>query len=623
MCGICGVLDLKGGGRVVKTEITAMAETLKHRGPDSMDTYIQENLALGFTRLSIIDLEGGMQPMFNEDKSLVLVCNGEIFNYIELRQDLEAKGHRFKSKSDVEVILHLFEEHGADFINRLNGQFAFVLYDFKKKQLLAARDHFGVIPFHYTIKDNLFIFASEVKAILEHSKVQAEPDLVALDQVFSFPGLISPRTAFKHIRSLENGHYLLIHQDGKVEDVQYWDMIYPREADVTYDLSEKDYVDGLMERLERSIRLRLRADVDVGFYLSGGLDSSLITAMASRMTPGVPRHSFSIDFVEREISESLYQRMMVRHFRLKHHEKLFRFTDISERLPKVIYHCECPIKESYNTASMALSEAVRDMGMKVVLSGEGSDEFFAGYVGYRFDKMRRMKKKEMTPDGRFEDQIRRQLWGDENLFYEKNQFAFKRSKRQIFSKRVNAAYNEIDCLNHFVVNKDRLADRHLVHQRSYLDYKLRLADHLISDHGDRMAMANSVEARYPFLDKDLLEFAATIPPDLKLNEFEEKYIIKQIADRLVPKEIIKREKFGFNAPGSPYLLKRNIEYIDDILSYERIKKQGVFNPDTVENLKKQYLSDGFKLNMPYDSDLLIIVLTYGIFVEQFKMPDLA
>lgn len=620
MCGICGFFDLKREKRIEPSVIKRMTDTLQHRGPDGSDCYIGDNLAFGFTRLSIIDLEGGMQPLTNEDNSLILICNGEIFNYIELREDLVSRGHRFKTKTDVEVLLHLYEEKGTDFLNQLNGQFAFALFDSKTQRLFCARDHFGVIPFFYTVADDLFIFGSEIKAILEHPSVKREVDLVGLDQVCCFPGLISPRTMFKHIRSLENGHYLVVQPDSKIEDAEYWDLIYPRINEIDYNRDESHYIQRLNELITQSIRLRLRSDVPVGFYISGGLDSSIITAIANQLTPNIRRHSFAIDFVEKEISESLYQRLMSEFVNSIHHEKLFLFTDISERLPRAIRHCECAIKETYNTASLALSESVREQKIKVILTGEGSDEFFAGYVGYRFDKLRQMQQKETNAETPYEDQIRQKLWGDKDFFYEKNQYAFSRVKKDIYSENVNNIFREIDCLNHYVAKQERLMHRDIIHKRSYLDFKLRLADHLISDHGDRMAMGNSVEARYPFLDKDLVEFAATIPPELKLRDFEEKYILKQMAKGLIPDQIIKREKFGFVAPGSPYLLKRNIEYINDLLSYETIKTQGYFNPENVEKLKKQYTQENFRLNVPFDSDMLIIVITFGILLEQFELP---
>ncbi|MGE5344006.1 MAG: asparagine synthase (glutamine-hydrolyzing) [Candidatus Omnitrophota bacterium] len=626
MCGICGMFDLRQRGRVDEAVIRRMTAQLYHRGPDGENVVIANhgNLGFGFSRLSIIDLEGGMQPLFNEDGSIMLICNGEIFNYIELREDLIQRGHTFKTRTDVEVLVHLYEESGPEFLNQLNAQFSFAIFDFKKQQLFCARDHFGVLPFFYTLVDGLFIFGSEIKAILEYPGVKREADLVGLDQVFTFPGLVSPRTMFKHIKSLENGHYLLVKPDGdrdEIRDVEYWDVIYPEIHAADYRHDDAYYVKRLEELITESVRLRLRSDVPVGIYISGGLDSSVITALTHRLTPENRRHSFAIDFLEKEISESKFQRLMAKSVNSDHHEILFRFGDISSRLPQAIRHCECAIKETYNTASFALSESVRSHNIKVVLTGEGSDEFFAGYVGYRFDKMRQMQKKTVTPETPFEDAIRRRLWGDENFFYEKFKYAFSAVKRDLYSEQVNADFDAIHCINHFVVNNERLKNRDNIHKRSYLDYKLRLADHLISDHGDRQAMANSVEARYPFLDKNLVEFAATVPPDLKLKDFDEKYIVKRMASGLVPPEIIKREKFGFVAPGSPYLLNRNIEYINDLLSYERIKKQGYFNPDSVERLKKQYSQEGFRLNLPFDSDLLITVITFGIFLDQFGIGD--
>ena len=620
VCGICGVFDMEGKKRIDEAVIKKMADTLVHRGPDGKQHYLQGNLGFGFTRLSIIDLEGGMQPLFNEDKSVVVICNGEIFNYIELREELTAKGHRFRTKTDIEVLVHLYEEHGTEFLNQLNAQFSFAIFDFKKQRLFCARDHFGVLPFHYTIANGLFIFGSEIKAILQHPDVKREIDPVGLDQVFSFPGLISPRTMFKNIKSLENGHYLVVKGPDSITDKEYWDLDYPEAERMPGNKGEAYYIEKLNELITQSVRLRLRSDVPVGLYISGGLDSSITAAMAKKLTPQENRYSFGIDFTEKEISESRWQRIMSDFVKSRHHEILFRFSDISGRLRKAIYHCECAIKESYNTCSLALSEAVRSKGIKVVLTGEGADEFFAGYVGYRFDKIRQMQPKQVAPDTPFEDEIRKKLWGDENFFYEKNQYDFGKVKREIYSEGMNRIFDEVDCLNYFVANKERLKNRDNIQRRSYLDFKLRLTDHLISDHGDRMAMANSVEARYPFLDKDLVEFAATIPSDLKLMDFQEKYILKETAKSLLPEEILKREKFGFVAPGSPYLLKRNIEYINDLLAYDRVKRQGFFNPDVVERLKKQYTAEGFTVNVPFDSDLLIIVLTHGILLEEFKLP---
>ncbi|MBL6448220.1 asparagine synthase (glutamine-hydrolyzing) [Fulvivirga sp. 29W222] len=617
MCGICGFIkfDQRASGED-KMIVDKMNEKLIHRGPDAQDSLIFENVALGFSRLSIIGLENGMQPLYNEDESLVLICNGEVFNYIELREQLKSRGHSFKTSSDVEVILHLYEEKGTGFLNDLNGQFAFALYDKRRKVLFCARDQMGIVPFFYTKVGETFIFGSEIKAILEHPFVKREVDPVGLDQVMTFAGLISPRTMFKNIHSLENGYFIEVDDNGTVAKHEYWDLIYPEGEMKMNGKPETYYVDKLEELFENSIKLRLRADVPSGFYLSGGLDSSMIAMKVNKLVPGVEKEAFSIDFIDSQHSESIYQKLIAKESNSRLNQKTFFYEDISERLQLSVYHSECPIKETYNTASLALSEKVRSNGIKVIQSGEGADEFFAGYVGYRFDKMRQMNfvQNEATPE---EEKLRYDLWGDESFFYERNFLDYDVTKRSLYSAALNESFDEINCLNHHVINKDRVQNRDILNKRAYIDYKIRLVDHLVSDHGDRMALANSVEARYPFLDKELIAFSTQVPSELKLNDFTEKYILKTMARRFMPKEVFEREKFHFIAPGSPYLLQKNIEYINDVLSYDTIKRQGYFNADEIEKLKNTYKQEGFTINAPYETDLLITVITFGILLEQF------
>lgn len=617
MCGICGFIKFNGTVSAEDENIVAgMNRTLIHRGPDAQDTLLFDNVALGFSRLSIIGLSSGMQPMYNEDHSIVMICNGEIFNYIELREQLKGKGHVFRTDCDVEVILHLYEDQGMEFLNLLNGQFAFTIYDKNKRTLFCVRDQLGILPLFYTFTGDTFIFGSEIKAILEHPLVEREVDMVGLDQVFTFAGLISPRTMFKNISSLENGHYLQVNAHGKLSKHEYWDLVYPEGEVMMNGKPEQYYVDKLEELFDASIRLRLRADVPSGLYLSGGLDSSMIAMKVDQLAPGISKEAFSIDFVESQISESVYQKLIAKESNSNLNQKIFFFGDISERLQQAIYHCECPLKETYNTASLSLSESVRNKGIKVILSGEGADEFFAGYVGYRFDKMRAMNLVENTVSTQ-EEALRQRLWGDKNFFYERNFLEFDLVKKSLYSDAVNASFNDINCLNHHVINKERVSNRNVLNKRAYIDYKIRLVDHLVSDHGDRMALANSVEVRYPFMDKELIEFSTRIPDDLKLKDFTEKYILRKMAGRFMPKSVAQREKFGFVAPGSPYLLQKNVEYINDLLSHDLIKKQGFFNANEVERLKKIYKQDGFTINAPFESDLLITVITFGILLDKF------
>ncbi|HVR99783.1 MAG TPA: asparagine synthase (glutamine-hydrolyzing) [Thermoanaerobaculia bacterium] len=619
MCGFVGCFDLSGGP-VDPQVLARMTGTLVHRGPDSSGSFAEGGLALGFRRLSIIDLATGDQPLFNEDRSLVLVCNGEIYNYRELTRELADRGHVFRTQSDVEVLLHLYEEHGCDLLSRLNGQFSFALYDRRRRALFAARDPYGINPFFYSHIGDLLLFGSEIKAILEHPLAPREVDLTGLDQILTFPGLVPPRTIFQGISSLEAGNFLRVTESG-LEKREYWDLIYPEQEDAGPEEAESYYVSGLRERLERAVRYRLQADVPVGFYLSGGLDSSLVGALIGTISQE-PRHSFSIVFPDREISEERYQRLMAGHLRSCHHEVSFDASQILSRLQAMIYHCECPVKETFDACALALSEAARAAGVPVVLAGQGADELFAGYMGYRFDQAVRRDTGESGLDALLEGEIRETLWGDPGLFYETDFLPLREVKSALYSSEVTERLPEFESILFPVVRADRIRGRHPLHQRSYLDFKLRLSEHLLSEHGDRMVLAHSVEGRYPFLDPDVVDFAVHMPPRLKLNDLQEKYVVKKAAEGLVPPEIIHREKFGFRSPGTPCLLQQGIEWVEDLLSYDRIREQGYFNPDVVEKLKTSYRQPGFKLNAHLQTDLLMVVLTFGILIDRFRLPSL-
>ncbi len=617
MCGICGYVKIHRQAEAEDNAIIRnMVGKLLHRGPNANNVMTHENVVFGFTRLSIIGLSNGMQPIANEDESLFLVCNGEVFNYIELRDELKAKGHTFRTESDVEVIMHLFEDHGMEGLKNINGQFAFALYDKKEGKLYCARDQMGINPLHYTYVNDTFVFGSEIKAILEYPGVPREVDKTGLDQLFTFPGIISPRTIFKGIYSLENGHFLVVDNQGNITNREYWDLVYPEGKVEMNGFSQAYYMDKIEDLLNKSIRYRLRSEVPLGTYLSGGLDSSIITTKVCQFIGKPNQEVFSIDFPDSQISEAPYQELIAHRTRSNLNKKTFFYRDISERLKQCIYHCETPIKETFNTATHYLSESVRKKGIKVILSGQGADELFAGYVGYRFDKMREMQLFENKPDDR-EQQLRMKVWGDKDFIYERNFTDFASVRKELYSEALNACFEDFNCLNHNVIDIKKIKGRDSINRRSYIDFKIRLVDHLLSDFGDRMAMANSIEVRYPFLDKDLVEFSTSIPTDLKLNDLNEKYILKEMAKRFVPDTIIEREKFGFVAPGSPYLLQHNIEYINDILSFDTIRKQGFFNPVSIEALKKRYRQEGYSVNTPFETDYLIIVITFGILLDTF------
>lgn len=621
MCGITGIIDFSGNAPINQEILMAMADKLIHRGPDDYGYHVENQVGFGFRRLSIIDLEHGNQPFYSDDKSVVCICNGEIYNYRELREDLIKRGHVFKTTCDVEVLIPAYLEFGIDFVKKLNGQFAIAIFDKNRQSLFLARDHVGIAPLFYTVKNNMLVFGSEIKAILEHPGVERAVDVKGLDQIFTFPGVCSPTTLFKGIHSLKPGHFLHV-RPGGVSEHEYWDLDYPVESDER--MSDDDYIDRLDELLQAAVGDRLNADVPVGYYLSGGLDSSLIAGLIHKVSPGNDRQSFSIAFEDQEHDERRYQQMLAERFNALRHEQVFDWGKVNERLRDAVYYSETPLKETYNTCSLALSELVRKNDIKVILTGEGADEIFAGYVGYRFDEVRASAVGESDGgvDVALENQERVRLWGDKNFFYEKNYHELREIKTSVYSKAIREHYADYDSVRDDLVDKTKLFNRHPIHKRSYIDFKLRLADHLLADHGDRVSYRNSIEARYPFLDIRLIEFAKTLPPRLKLNGLIEKYIVRKVAERYVPPEIASREKFHFVAPGSPALLAQKIDWVEDLLSDETIRRQGYFDPETVRSIKRMYQRKGFKLNLPFDTDLMIIILTFGIFLQEFDMPNL-
>lgn len=620
MCGIAGVFASDPHVAVDRGALERMVQPLAHRGPDDTGFFTAPGAGFGFCRLSIVDLATGNQPHTSEDGTIVSVCNGEIYNHRELREELAARGHRFRTHCDVEVLVHLYEERGPDFVERLNGQFAFAIFDARNHSLTLARDPVGIAPLFYAWAGDSLLFASEIKALLTHPAVPRQVNLAALDQIVTFPGLVSPATMFEGVSALPPGHYL--HSKGGSTRIhQYWDLVYP-EAGGEDGRPESFYIERIEDELRKAVARRLDADVPVGFYLSGGLDSSLIASLIHEARPAERFHSFSIAFPQADIDERRFQRLMADRCQSIHHETEFNQNEILDRLKTAVVCAETPLKESYNTCSLALSRLVRDNGLKVVLTGEGADELFAGYVGYRFDAARKARAVGGSDlDLLLEDEMRERLWGDASFFYEREYHRFREVKSGLYSPALAARLPEIGT-DAPLVDHTRLRGRHPLHQRSYVDFKLRLADHLLSDHGDRVSYANSVEARYPFLDLDVIEAARTTPAALLVKDAVEKYPVRAVARRFLPPEITAREKFGFVAPGTPYLLSSKAEWVENLLSPETIRRQGYFNPDAVSRLRTGNSRPGASVNTTFSTDALMIVLTFGVLLEAFDLPNL-
>lgn len=623
MCGFVGCYTPGRQDAIDAALLSRMTATLAHRGPDGRSLTRQPSLGLGFCRLAIVDIAGGHQPIRNEDGSVTLVCNGEIYDHKPLRDDLRRRGHTFRADVDVEVLVHLYEERGPAFVDHLNGQFALALHDARRDRLILARDPAGIAPLYYVWRDGTLLFASEIKALLEHPLVGRRIDLTALDQVVTFPSPVSPRSLFADIRSLPPGH-LLVQEDQEPVVRPYWDLDYPLAADLD-PAAEPDY-DALDASLTASVARRLQADVDVGFYLSGGLDSSLIAALIDEhdRARGLTRkrHAFSIGFTDRRIDERCQQDLVATRLHALHHTALFDAEAIHTRLRQAVWHAEAPLKESYNTCSLALSDLVRRHGLKVVLTGEGADELFGGYVGYRLDGSRRTGQDDFSLESELDRDRRRTLWGDPDFFYERDYAALSDLKSALYAADLADELESFDCSLEPAIDPRRIAGRHPLHQRSYVDFKLRLADHLLADHGDRVAYAHSVEARYPFLDPEVIEWVRTAPPGCLVRDGTEKHPLRRIAADRLPPEITARQKFGFVAPSSAALLQAGIPWVEDLLSHARIARAGYFNPDTVERLKVRHREPGFAPNTTFEPDLLMIVLTFEILRDCFDVPPL-
>lgn len=610
MCGIAGYFDLKNKEKTDIAVMERMLRAIKHRGPDGNKAMELPGLTLGFTRLSFIDLTGGMQPIQNEDETLTVICNGEIFNYQELRDELKKKGHIFRTGTDIEVILHLYEEYGLSFPNMLNGQFAIALYDEKIKKLFLFRDQMGICPLFYGEIDGKLVFASEIKAIMEYPNAPRKLNLKAVDQLMNYPGVVSPETFFAGISSVRAGHMLTFEFGKEMVDTEYWDIQYSAEEE---DKGEAYYVENLRDLIKKAITRRLIADVPVGFYVSGGLDSSVVACFIGKYLLN-SMYSFSAEIGDGELDESRFQQMVKECVNSQHYVTKITEKEIWSNLESVIYHCESGVKESYDVAAYLLSELVSGSPAKAVLTGQGSDEIFSGYVGYMVDLFRNMQKDKMTKE---EMEVNERLWGDPYFRYERNHPEIRKIHEKVYSSDVRGSIESFSAFAESPINVKRVEGLSSQKRRSYIDLKLRLSDHLLTEHGDRMFFSHSVEGRHPFLDKDVLDFVFKIPDKYKLKGVNEKYILKKAGDGIVPNEILKRKKFPFQAPGMSSMIKEagNIPYLDEAL----IRQYGIFDADYVSEMKKIYSDPDFKLMGAFEIDYLLIVMTVTMLCERYGL----
>ena len=638
MCGIAGMMNIYENNGVSIDTLKRMAAIIKHRGPDGYGFYKDERVGFAHARLSIIDLEGGWQPIHNEDKTVWITFNGEIFNYIELREFLLRKGHKFYTQSDTEVIVHLYEDYGEECLGHLNGQFSFAIWDKKNEVLFMARDRVGIRPLFYTTVDNTIIFASEIKSIFMDKRVNRDIDIYGLDQTFTYWMPLSPRTVFKNIFEIPAGHFLSVNK-GEMKITKYWDIDFTIEPTTK---SESHYSEEFLELLIDATKLQLRSDVPVGAYLSGGIDSSSIASIIKNFTD-TNLKTFSISFYDEVYDESIYQLKMIDYLKTDHVDIKCAYSDIGRSFPEAIWHIEKPILRTAPVPLFLLSKLVKNNGYKVVLTGEGADEFLAGYDIFKETKVRRFIEK--FPDSEIRPLILKKLYPylanspSRSLQYAKKFFNIKTSKyeqqfyshlprwnstskiRNFFSDDLKTALDDNQKAEELskLLPAEFLSNDYLSRSQ-YIEIKTLLSGYLLSSQGDRVAMANSIEARYPFLDHRIMEFCTKIPPNTRMKTINEKHLLKKSMSKLLPSSIINRTKQPYMAPDAKsFFTGDHLEYIDNILSYNNLRDSGLFNPDAVSVLHNKCMKNsllGFSDNMAIVG-IVSTLLLKKMFIDDF------
>ncbi len=639
MCGIAGILHRTEGESVPERSLRQMLGRLRHRGPDEFGILLDHELGLGSARLSVIDLDGGAQPIPNEDESLWIVFNGEIFNHPELRTELEPRGHRFRTRSDTEVALHLYEEYGPKGLNRMNGQFALAVWDARRRRLFLARDRLGVRPLFYaeTGRGGL-IFGSEIKAILAGRETRAELDPEILGQVFTFWAAPGPQTIFRGIRELPPGHYLTA-DAASVRIQPYWQLQFPADCERQQQPAPVDEVlEEFRSLLIDACRIRLRADVPVGAYLSGGLDSSMIAALVRGHLPN-RLVTFSIAFNDEEFDESAFQRQMAAHLGTEHHVARATHEDIGAVFPEVIWHAETPLLRTGPAPMFLLAKLVHRTGFKVVLTGEGADELLAGYDIFKEDKIRRFWARE--PGSRWRCRLFQRLYRDlPGVAQNNGEFLaafFGEGLRETDSpwyshavrwsnnsrtRRFLAAAGESDPASRLISRLPRgFSNWEPLARAQFLEIITFLSPYLLSSQGDRMAMAHSVEGRFPFLDHRLVEFCGRLDPRLKLSALREKRLLRLAAQPWLPSAIAQRPKRPYRAPiHRSFFNPTCADYVNELLSPAGLRETGLFKPQAVAQLLAK-LKAGLRCT-PADemalTGILSTQLIHHLFVKTFR-----
>jgi asparagine synthase (glutamine-hydrolysing) len=592
MCGIAGKFNFDPARPIDPERLAAMTAVIAHRGPDADGFYVADGIGLGHRRLSIIDLSTGHQPLANEDRTIWIVFNGEVYNFSDLRTELEGFGHRFRTHSDTEVIVHAYEQWGDRAVDRFRGMFAFALWDSLKRRLLLVRDRLGVKPLFYAVTAAGIAFGSEIKALLEDPDVPREWSADALDAFLALTYVPSPQTMYRGIAKLPPAH-LLVAEPGHVSIRPYWDLEFPGDGDPA---REDDYLERLDELVNESVRLRLISDVPLGAFLSGGIDSSAVVAAMAEACAGRVVTT-SVGFDEDAFNELDYARTVARHLGVDQHEHVVR-PDIVELLPKLAWHFDEPFADSSAVPTYYVSKAARER-VTVALSGDGGDELWAGYARHRVERAELQARRWLGPFGSAAGRLGAMLplgvKGARSLRHlalspaeacaRKHAYGLfeSESRSGLYTTDFAAAVRHVDPLASFRRFYAACQSADPLDRALYVDVKTYLPEDIMTK-VDRMSMAVSLESREPLLDHKLLEFVATVPSALKLKDGRRKYLLRRLLERRVPKSIVDRPKHGFEAPVGEWLRGPLAPMVDDLLFDGRLRDRGVFDDRAVARI---------------------------------------
>ncbi len=610
MCGIAGVLDLTGGRVVPEGVVEAMARALIHRGPDEEGYFRRRGVELASRRLSIVGLADGQQPVANEDRSVLVVFNGELFDYIEQKAGLEARGHRFVTHCDTEIIPHLWEESLEGMFARLRGQFAVALWDERRRKLVLGRDRFGICPLYWTRQGDWLLFGSEIKALLASGMVPAQPDLRGIDHIFTFSALPAPVTCFAGIQLLPPAHYLEIslgdtQNPSAVRERAYWEMDFPDQGQEERGENPDRLVDDFERLLLKAVDIRLRADVPVGAYLSGGVDSSMIVAMACHVKgPAINTYTIRVD--DPELDELSAANLAARHIGTKPPVvQEFRAADALETYPRLIQAAEAPVIDTSCAALLQLAGRVHACGQKVVLTGEGADEWLIGYPWYKAAKL--LEFLDVVPGLRLSDLARRaylrlnrvpqfarevrsrteRAIGGPNAWIDAYGI-LALSKLRFYAPPMREVLERANPWSELQLNVERAKRWHPLNRGIWVAARVNLAGHLLQAKGDRVAMHSSVEVRYPFLDEDVFAFLAKLHPRWKLRGFRDKHLLRLLAERWLPPAIFRRGKVIFRAPLDSFHIDPEPAFVGQLLSEESLRRTGYFDVAAVRHWRRAF-----------------------------------